>query len=470
MSKSNKKIYQFGGGAYIEFANAAVVITDSREMFSRPDPLPVPLVVGDEKIAYRGMVPWGISNNLPGEIIAKVGASVDMSTNMLFNISAGYGDGILPVRITYDQYGKKTVIPVKDNPDINSFFENNDIGYYLQEQLTDMNYFYQLFPEILLNTDVPQKRKVVELTSKEAAFSRWEEMNPDTGYIENHFYSSMWEHGMPKPNEIVATKVLHPKNTILDLKRRIGREPYLINNKLKTIDEKCYRYIIPLRFPTPGNFYYPNPYWDSLFKSGWYDYALLIPEFKKALLNNQMMLKYMVYINKDYFPKIFADEGKKLPEEQKKRINQEYQNIGNYLSGAKNAGKASFGYFSYSADGTKEQKMILIEPIKSDMNTGALVEDSEEVSNIIAYGMSIHASLIGSHGKSKVINGTEARELFIIKQAMLKPFRDRILKPFYLIKAINNWPPEIDFVIPNMELTTIDQGTGAKKVISQSAM
>lgn len=77
---------------------------------------------------------------------------------------------------------------------------------------------------------------------------------------------------------------------------------------------------------------------------------------------------------------------------------------------------------------------------------------------MIHYGMMAHPSLIGpSPGKNKTINGTEARELFIIKQTLLKPFRDRILKPFYLIKAINQWPEDLHFVIPNLELTTLDK-------------
>ena len=69
-------------------------------------------------------------------------------------------------------------------------------------------------------------------------------------------------------------------------------------------------------------------------------------------------------------------------------------------------------------------------------------------------------------GKGKSINGTEARELFIIKQAMMRSFRDCLLKPFYLIKAINKWPEDIHFTIPNIQLTTLDQGTGSQKVIS----
>jgi len=72
--------------------------------------------------------------------------------------------------------------------------------------------------------------------------------------------------------------------------------------------------------------------------------------------------------------------------------------------------------------------------------------------------MLTHPSIFApSPGKNKTISGTEARELFIIKQAILKPFRDRILKPLYLIKAINNWPQDLHFVIPNLELTTLDK-------------
>jgi hypothetical protein len=102
--------------------------------------------------------------------------------------------------------------------------------------------------------------------------------------------------------------------------------------------------------------------------------------------------------------------------------------------------------------------MISIEPVKSEKAAGGdYIEDSEEVSNIIAYAMMVNPSMIGpSPGKNKTINGTEARELFIIKQALLKPFRDRILRPLYLIKAINKWPADLHFSIPNVELTTLD--------------
>ena len=86
---------------------------------------------------------------------------------------------------------------------------------------------------------------------------------------------------------------------------------------------------------------------------------------------------------------------------------------------------------------------------------------------VVSYAQGVHVSLIGaSPGKGKSINGTEARELFIIKQALLKPIRDRLLMPLYIVKAINGWPDDIYFTIPNLELTTLDKGTGSQKVIS----
>jgi hypothetical protein len=113
--------------------------------------------------------------------------------------------------------------------------------------------------------------------------------------------------------------------------------------------------------------------------------------------------------------------------------------------------------------------MIKITKVGDEKEGGEYIEDSEEVSNIIASALLVHQSIYGpSPGKNKTINGTEARELFIIKQAILKPFRDRILKPFYLTKAINKWPQDLHFVIPNIELTTLDKSkTGSVTKVSE---
>ena len=137
-----------------------------------------------------------------------------------------------------------------------------------------------------------------------------------------------------------------------------------------------------------------------------------------------------------------------------------------FLTDTKNTGKSVTSYVKYSPEG-KEMAYMKITAIENHFKGGEYIDDLEEVSNIISYGMGIHPSLIGSSpGKNTTINGTEARELFIIKQALLKPIRDRILLPLYIVKAINKWPEDIYFTIANLELTTLDKGTGSQKVIS----
>jgi hypothetical protein len=184
-------------------------------------------------------------------------------------------------------------------------------------------------------------------------------------------------------------------------------------------------------------------------------------------MQNQMVLKYHVQIRKGFFDDMFRSEGITDPKKKEERKLDFYRQLEDFLSGKENAGKNFVSEISYS-DIQKglEIQDIKITPIESFIKGGEYIEDSEEASNAICYAMGVHPSLQGaSPGKNKTINGTEARELFIIKQAMMKPIRDLLLQPLQIVKEINGWDPDIDFIIPNIMLTTLDQGTGAVKQI-----
>ena len=49
-----------------------------------------------------------------------------------------------------------------------------------------------------------------------------------------------------------------------------------------------------------------------------------------------------------------------------------------------------------------------------------------------------------------------------MKQAIEKPVRDLLLEPLVLVADVNGW--DIRFDIPDIMLTTLDQGTDAKEV------
>jgi hypothetical protein len=164
----------------------------------------------------------------------------------------------------------------------------------------------------------------------------------------------------------------------------------------------------------------------------------------------------MIYVHEDYFPEIFKRENITTEKDQKARIKLEYTNWETMLKGEGNAGKSLVVYKKKGLDGTAD-KLLEIIPVDNKLKSSDHIDESEDISNSIAYAHLIHPSTVGAApGKNKSINGTEARELFIIKQAMLDPFRQLMLQPFYVVKAINKWPKKLHFINPHKELTTLD--------------
>lgn len=443
-----------------------VVETDSNKILECSDKEPEEFTLKNKK--YRGVVWWGIGNDLPLQVIEKYEKVPDVSAPLSFNIDITYGDSIIYGKYKVDEpTGKRTFVPEYDNKEINEFFKNNDINGYNLEQSSDLNTFFNCFPEIILNG---KKDKIVELNHKEATFSRWEVMNPRTGKIENHFYWT--EFGTKnmdfedEDNPVQVTPALDPKRPLLDLNRRLGLAPQR-NGKTRKNKAASFRYIIPINFPTPGKTYYQKPYWYSIFEH-WYDFVRSIPEFKKSLVKNMMTIKYVVTLAENYFPSIFGEE--KITDEKKKeaRIKLEYENINTFLADPKNTGKAIITKTRTTPDG-KEVPYLTIASVKNELGGGEYLKDIEQGSNMISFAMRVHPSLIGSApGSNKTINGTEARELFIIKQAMMKPYRDRLLRPLYVIRDFNKWGEDIEFQIANTSLTTLDKGTGAVKTVGET--
>ena len=445
--------------AYLDIAKAAVITVDSTmEMFTTPEIKPKSIPGSDSP----GYVPWGESDDIPQRLIEKVSASVDVSRYMQFNVSCSAGNGVMAVKRTVDVDGKQKFIPVFDNPLINAFFEDNDIDAWYEDQLFDLWMFNICWSEMIMDQNDSATRNIVEMNHMDATFSRWETQNLVSRKIENHFYDAKFSTNESLvAGETVTSPVLDRKKPILDLKRKIGRVP---DRFAYVKDEKMFRYVMSSEMSSPGKWYYPRCLWWAIFTSGWYDFAIMIPAFKKALLKNQMTLKYVVYISDQYWMNMFQAEGIVDKDARETRVKLEYKHIQDFLAGVENTGKAIVSGIKYTVNG-QEQPYIKITPIENAFKGGEYIEDSVEVSNILAKGMGVHASIVGSNGKTSTIGGTEARELFIITEALMAPIRKRALRPLYVVKAINRWPEDIFFVTPNTELTSLDKGTGAVKQV-----
>ena len=112
-----------------------------------------------------------------------------------------------------------------------------------------------------------------------------------------------------------------------------------------------------------------------------------------------------------------------------------------------------------------EQKWIEIEPVQNDLKGGEYIDDTESTANIICYAMGVHSALIGATpGKnSNSLGGSNARELYMIQQALMKPIVDRCMRSLKIIKQYNKWDKDIYITIPEYIFTTLDQEKSGKK-------
>lgn len=422
---------------------AALFTEDTRKIFDYESVKPV-----DIKKGYRGYVPWGEDNKQPSTILTKIRADEVMSSNMYFNQCTSYGRGF---QVT--QKGEEVNDPV-----IKKFFRRNNMVKFWAEQIIDVKHFFFSVMVVILDNE---GKMIVQIRHKEATNARFETCNPKNGRIEHVFFGNWDEEGSLNEKDFEAIPLLDEDDPVGDLMIRLGREP---NPKTGALDTpaKDRKFAIVCRIPTPGMKYYPFVPYYSTFNSGWYTLKAMIPTAKVAKMTNGMVIKYLVELHKDYFSLLFQSEKITDPALRSARKKTEIENIKNFLSGVENQNKSWFSTYYIDPNG-KEQKMVRIERIGGEKEGGDYIEDAEEAANIVSYAMGVHPSLIGSSpGKNKNINGTEARELFTMKQAMEKFTRDLLIEPFYMLNEVNGWDLEYD--IPDLMLTTLDQKTDAKEV------
>ena len=468
------EVIQFANVAYLKGSGAVVVemntdvgfIEDRKFTSIAVTPAKGSTVKTKNEIEF---VPFGPEDKLPIEIMSKIQQNTIVGSNVDFKSNVAYGDGLTVYKRSKDPKSgevKNIELTRDDVPDIYQFLEDSNYMRVMQEMAADLNVFGDAFVYLAFGKrNKNEKPRIVQIWHREMCFSRISKQDEKTKRIEYHGYSSEWG-DKAAPDDVIVTPLLDRRAPLYDLKVRTGIVPDSETGEKK--DEGQTGYTLSLNMPVPGRYYYNRPYWWSIFID-WYDFSCAIPKFKKALMKNQMVLKYHVTINTNFWARHFKELGiskdnKKKADEARKNF---LQQLNDFLSGAENAGKSFVSPFSYNqASGAEEN-----EPLESFIKGGEYIEDSEEVTNIICNTMQVHPSLKGaSPGKSKTINGTEARELFIIAQVLFKPIRDMMVLPLYIAKSINGWDSSIEFGIKNYMLTTLDQNTGAVKSIGNEKM
>lgn len=396
------------------------------------------------------VIPWGPDNLLPNHLLQKISQNDIVSANVKFNRDICFGLGPKLIRVLSRQNGKITDYEEVSSGQEYEFFERNDISLFMLQQLTDMVEFYNTWAELAYDSN---KQEIRTIRHREAVFSRWSEADR-RGAINWHYYCTKWDK-TPGVADIICTRVLDEFEAVKELEMYQATRPRLIYSAY---------------MPSPGHPYYSRPEWYSIFNSGWYDHSTMVPQLKKAILKNQLGVKYIIYITDEYLKDVYRREGidENDREAVKKRIEKLKKDFCDYLSGETNANKAILSMkqlLPMASGSATEQKWIEIIPVKNDLKGGEYIDDTESTANIICYAMGVHSALIGATpGKnSNTLGGSNARELYMMKQALMKPVVDRAMRVLKVIKEYNRWDPDVMITIPEYIFTTLDQNKSGKQ-------
>ena len=361
--------------------------------------------------------------------------------------STHYGQGfhLYIDEVSEDGKSDKQKQSVKAHPEIGGFFKQMKMKRFWTETIADLETFYIAFPEFILSKDY---NKIVSVRRQPAAKCRFEKINETSGLIENVYFCHNWESSTSIDSDYVQ------KIPAID--------SYWHAEQIKEYckKKKIHKFIMPIFYPLMTETYYPEVDWHAVYHNGWMEVANSIPEYKKNLFENQLNLKYMVYISEEYFLRMYKNEWDDYTPEKKKEIRDQLtEAIDDHLSGNKNAGKSiqSVVYKDLNGEWVKGIEVKAIDDVLKD---GSYLPEASAANSEIMFAMGVDPSLLGAGipgGKMNTGSGSDKREAFSILTSLFKSKREITLESWNLLRDYNGWPEDLEGGFANTELTTLDE-------------
>jgi len=434
MSESTTEIFSFSGGNVMYAAGSGILMTPTKDI-ARPK-----ATVAEETTADK-WAPWGDDNLFPQRVINDVAKSTVIGPAIDKQVRFTYAAGI--------ECGKSKIIDNKEVfvPEIyqpfREFHRKSNLNRYVLEALTDLYWFFNCMPGIILSRD---REKIVQLYAEPMEECRLEWQNKNTGMIEHCYMNADWE-GVTDEKQMQKIPVIDPYwDPAGNLREKNG-----------------FRYVFPVSYPTPGKKFYQLAYWNAARESGWLGFSFMIPEFKTAIMNHQMTLSYHLEVNEEYWPSVFGEWGKWNNTEKAAAKQKWLDNFNKKFIGTKNAAKTIMSPIIRD----KSQSLVsawVITPIDDKMKSGILIEDSHEASTHLLNSLGVDPTIFGN-GPGKNFgsgSGSDKNAAYNLFMASVKPFQDLILEPLYLVKEYNGWDDELEF---RLKPTFMSRNTSGKPTL-----
>lgn len=369
---------------------------------------------------------WGVTNLYPQERLALIEKDTELPTLLDWKARTLQGTGILPFTIaSYDSFGNEVLQPAAELvPEATAFLRSRSTVRWLREASVDINWFMNTFPELILSRD---RNQIVQIGHQEATDTRLQVMGVN-GKIEKAWLNADWKNYKPANTRILPVIDSRLTDDVEALRAR----------------KDGFNYIYLCNYPTPGKKYYQMPHHDGFFTSGWYDVGAAIPEFKKFLMKNKMVIKYHIEIDLDWWekrhPGFWSDT---FTQDKRKEIQQkELRSFNELLTGAEKAGRTITTDMTWHEDAKTYRHAWKITVLKNEEMGKGDNEDSREASMHKLRALGIDLTIFGSGpGRDNATSGSGSDKWAAMKMylAGTLPMRDVLLEPIKFIFDYNGW-------------------------------
>lgn len=443
---------------------------------------------------------WGEDNRFPQNVEQQLAYVGIAKSALAFKAAALYGGGIVPGKIIgQNEKTNEDVFQPLDRTKykvVYDFLEGRQMPRFFMEYFQDWVWYANCFPELIFSKDA---KSFTGMVHQESCDCRFEQMSDD-GVIKKVFLSKLWGMGPDQYAKFDKDKKL---KVMLD-----GGSADLLTRDskfLKTLDSvdmynslasakaialglrntkglgKFKSCILPVNYPSPNKTYYQVAYWDGARLSGWFEIAAKIPNLIKTLYEKAFQIKYHIEIPETYWEKEFGTEkwGTMTPDERAQAKSKKLQQMDEFLSGSENAYKTFVSFFQIDPQGHEDYGRIKITALEDKTNLNKELITSSAANIEILMAMQVHPALfssgmIGSGGGGMGAgSGSNIREAFLVYNAGLNLERKVVLEPLRLIADFNRevggmseWPEGLEFRTRDTVLTTLDTGSGSKKIVS----
>ena len=439
------------GSPATKYQESRVIVQDFDEKLTTN-----PITIGGVNYEY---VPYGDDDQLPFNVMERIGENMVTSQCQLFNVQACYGQGVRFI-------DRETREDTQDAA-IRDFCLRNSLHELYLEQATDMKFFFTTITKIILSRD---HKQIVQVRHKEMCYCRFARLTGKKRF-EYVLYGN-WRESAPDPNDIEVLPMLDFYDPLGDLMVRMGKDPDPKTGGKRNApkDGKDCEFAIVCRMATPGRQIYSRPYYFSAFRDSWFDIYELIGIGKRFMIQNTSAPRLQIEVHDDYWDVVCDNDGITDEDERKARIKEEKQRIIDFVCGPKNAGKALISGYYVDPSGKEHSMVRVINLNQGKKEGGDWADDMQEAANTLCFAFGVHPNLIGATpGKSQMNNsGSDKRELFTMKQALEKPFHDVMMKPCHVILHYNGWSKNVTVDVPMLMLTTLDENKDAKEVTNNN--